>query len=169
MIEIIEADIVTLKVDAVVNAANSELCGGSGVDGAIHRAAGPKLLEACRALGGCETGHAVLTAGFSLPARYVIHAVGPVWWGGERQEAQLLGQAYRSAFEVALQHGDIRSIAFPALSTGAYKFPKGLAASIAVQVMRAYEAKFQRIVACLFDPSTTALYWDLLHDEEAAG
>jgi O-acetyl-ADP-ribose deacetylase (regulator of RNase III) len=170
MIEIVEADITTLEVDAIVNAANSALCGGGGVDGAIHLAAGPELLEACRELGGCPTGQAVLTRGFALPARSVIHAVGPVWSGGEHQESQLLAQAYRSSFEVALKKGDIRSIAFPALSTGAYKFPRGLAASIAVQVMRAYESKFQRIIACLFDPRTTALYWDLLHgDDEVSG
>ena len=169
MIEIVEADISTLKVDAIVNAANSALCGGGGVDGAIHLAAGPQLLDACRMLGSCEPGSAVLTPGFALPARYVIHAVGPVWWGGERGEARLLAQTYESAFRVALAQKDIRSIAFPALSTGAYQFPSGLAASIAVQVMRAHESRFQRIVACLFDPDSTALYWDLLHDEEAAG
>jgi O-acetyl-ADP-ribose deacetylase (regulator of RNase III) len=169
MIEIVEADITTLRVDAIVNAANAALSGGGGVDGAIHRAAGPQLLEACRALGRCEPGRAVLTPGFNLPSRYVIHTVGPAWDGGGKQEAQLLAQAYHSAFELALAQGDIRSIAFPALSTGAYKFPRGLAATIAVQVMRSYEARFQRIVACLFDAATTAEYWDLLNGEEVGG
>lgn len=169
MIEILEGDLTTLKVDAIVNAANAELRGGGGVDGAIHRAAGPELIAACRKFAGCETGKAVLTPGFKLPARYVIHAVGPVWRGGQHGESHLLGDTYRSAFEVALTQGDVRSIAFPAISTGTYRFPKGLAASIAVQVMRSYEARFARVVACLFEPESTALYWDLLHDEEAAG
>jgi O-acetyl-ADP-ribose deacetylase len=169
MIEILEADITTLKVDAIVNAANAALNGGGGVDGAIHRAAGPELIEACGKIGGCEPGRAVLTPGFRLSARYVIHTVGPVWSGGDRGEPQVLAQAYRSAFEVALAKGDVRTIAFPAVSTGTYRFPKGLAASIAVQAMRSHEGRFARIVACLFDPQSTALYWDLLHGDMAEG
>jgi len=158
MIEILRADITTLEVDAIVNAANSGLAGGGGVDGAIHRAAGPELVVASRALGPCAPGGAVLTPGFALPARYVIHAVGPVWDGGGRGEAEVLRRAYESAFRAALDAGDVRSIAFPAISTGAYRFPRALAAGIAVDVMRAHEARFQRIVACLFDDESVRAY-----------
>lgn len=158
MIKIVRADITTLDVDAIVNAANSALSGGGGVDGAIHRAAGPELVAASRALGPIPAGEAVLTPGFGLPARYVIHAVGPVWWGGERGEAKTLRQTYRRSLEIAREHGEIRSLAFPAISTGAYRFPKPLAAEIAVAAMREWEAEFERIVACLFDEESVALY-----------
>ena len=158
MIEIVRADITTLAVDAIVNAANSALAGGGGVDGAIHRAAGPELAAAAMALGPCPPGDAVLTPGFRLPARFVIHAVGPVWWGGTREEPVLLRRAYERAFELARATGQIRSIAFPAISTGAYGFPKALAAGIAIAVMRTHEAQFERIVACLFDAESVALY-----------
>jgi O-acetyl-ADP-ribose deacetylase (regulator of RNase III) len=158
VIEVVQADITTLAVDAVVNAANSALRGGGGVDGAIHRAAGPGLLEELRRWDHCPPGSAVLTGGHRLPARYVIHAVGPVWEGGTRDEPRLLERAYRSAFALARQQDDVRTIAFPAISTGVYRFPKPLAARIALSVMREHDAEFDRIVACLFDAESAALY-----------
>jgi O-acetyl-ADP-ribose deacetylase len=158
MIEIVRADITTLTVDAIVNAANSTLAGGGGVDGAIHRAAGPELARAATAHGHCPPGEAVITAGFELPARYVIHAVGPVWQGGVHGEPFLLARAYDRAFELGRRQGDVASIAFPAISTGAYRFPKGLAAEIAVEAMRANVSNFDRIVACLFDQESVDHY-----------
>jgi O-acetyl-ADP-ribose deacetylase (regulator of RNase III) len=131
-IEIVQADITTLAVDAIVNAANSSLLGGGGVDGAIHRAAGPRLLQATRALGGCPTGEARITPGFDLPARWVIHAVGPIWQGGDASEDELLASCYRNSFAMARENG-VASIAFPAISTGAYGFPMSRAARIALR------------------------------------
>jgi O-acetyl-ADP-ribose deacetylase (regulator of RNase III) len=168
VIEIVHADITTLDVDAIVNAANSALAGGGGVDGAIHRAAGPELAVAATAFAPLDTGGAVITPGFRLPARYVIHAVGPVWWGGGRGEPMLLRRAYERSFALARDRGDIRSIAFPAISTGAYRFPKPLAAEIAVDAMRANEAAFERVVACLFDRGSVALYERLLAEPGGA-
>ena len=162
MIEILRADITTLNVDAIVNAANSSLAGGGGVDGAIHRAAGPALAVAAVALGPCAPGSAVITPGFELRARFVIHAVGPIWSGGTRGEQDLLRSAYERSFQLAREKGTIRSIAFPAISTGIYRFPKPLAAEIALQVMRSYELDFDRIVACLFDDESVALYADMM-------
>jgi len=161
-IEVVRADITTLDVDAIVNAANSALAGGGGVDGAIHRAAGPELARAAMALAPCPTGEAVITAGFRLPARFVVHTVGPVWWEGDRDEPALLRRAYERSFAVASAEPSIRSIAFPAISTGVYRFPKPLAARIAVDVMRAHEARFERIVACLFDDESVRHYTALL-------
>lgn len=162
MIEVIQGDITTLAVDAIVNAANSALAGGGGVDGAIHRAAGPELAPAAMAQGPCPAGEAVITPGFRLPARYVIHAVGPVWVDGSRGEPETLRRAYERCFELARARGDIRSIAFPAISTGAYRFPGPEAARIAVEVMRRHERDLDRIVACVFDDETARIYRGLL-------
>ena len=162
MIEIIQGDITTLAVDAIVNAANSSLAGGGGVDGAIHRAAGPELVRASLALAPCATGDAVITPGFRLRARYVIHAVGPVWRGGTNGEERLLRSAYERSFVLALAQNDVSSIAFPAISTGIYGFPKPRAAEIAIGVMREYDSRFERIVACVFDAETETLYRDAL-------
>lgn len=161
MIEAKRADITTLNVDAIVNAANSSLLGGGGVDGAVHRAAGSELLEACRSIGGCPTGEARITPGFRLPASWVIHTVGPVWQGGGHDEAALLERCYRNAFELALRH-DVKTIAFPSISTGVYGYPKREAAKIAVQVMREYEGRFERIIPCCFSDEDLAIYQALL-------
>jgi O-acetyl-ADP-ribose deacetylase (regulator of RNase III) len=157
MIRVLQADITTLKVDAIVNAANSTLLGGGGVDGAIHRAAGPELKAHCAGLGGCPTGEARITPGFKLPARHVIHTVGPVWNGGKRNEAALLANCYRNSLRLAREHG-VRTIAFPSISTGAYGYPKEQAARIAVAVMREHEAEFEEIIACCFSAADKALY-----------
>jgi len=138
-IHAVQGDITTQRVDAIVNAANETLLGGGGVDGAIHRAAGPELLEACRALGGCATGDAMITPGFRLPARHVIHTVGPVWRGGDRGEAELLRRCYRRSLRVADER-NLSSIAFPSISTGAYGYPIAAAARVAVATVREYVA-----------------------------
>lgn len=147
------ADITTLAVDAIVNAANTRLAGGGGVDGAIHRAAGPKLMEACRAIGGCPTGEARITPGFDLPAKYVIHAVGPVWHGGDAGERELLASAYRSALALAAER-KLQSIAFSAISTGVYGFPADQAARVAAGAVRdwltTHEHTFETVVFCCF-------------------
>jgi O-acetyl-ADP-ribose deacetylase (regulator of RNase III) len=161
MITVLQADITTLEVDAIVNAANQTLLGGGGVDGAIHRAAGPELLEYCRGLGGCPTGQARITPGFRLPVRFVIHTVGPVWHGGTAGEAELLASCYRSSLELALQNG-VRTIAFPSISTGVYGYPKERAAGVAVGVMRQFEARFEQIICCCFSAADKAIYERLL-------
>ena len=158
MIEIRRADITTLPVDAIVNAANEEFRGGGGVDGAIHRAAGPELLRECELHPRLPTGEAILTRGYRLPARYVIHTAGPIWRGGGHKEHRLLAQCYRSVLRVGREHGDIRSIAFPAISTGIYGFPKEDAAEIAIREMRKEEGNFDRIIACVFDDESLELY-----------
>ncbi len=154
-------DITELDVDAIVNAANSTLLGGGGVDGAIHRAAGPNLLAACRALGGCETGDAKTTPGFRLTAHWVIHTVGPVWEGGESGEDALLESCYRRSVEEAVKVG-ASSIAFPAISTGVFRFPRERAAAIAVETLRRFDAPIDLAVLVAFDDETAGIYRRLL-------
>lgn len=162
MIEIIRGDITRLQVDAIVNAANAALRGGGGVDGAIHEAAGPELLRELERYPGVDPGGAVITRGHDLPTRYVIHAVGPVWAGGGSGEPVLLERAYRSAFDLAIEQGDVRTIAFPAISTGVYRYPREEAARIALGVMLEHESRFARIIAALFDAASERTYIETL-------
>lgn len=161
-LEAIQADITQLDVEAIVNAANSSLLGGGGVDGAIHRAAGPELLAECRTLGGCATGDAKITRGYLLRARFVIHVVGPVWQGGTRGEPALLASCYRRSLELADAH-NVRSLAFPAISTGIYGYPKREAAKIAIDAtQRHVGSNLDRIILCCFDQLSLDIYLELL-------
>ena len=166
--EVVEGDITKLEVDAIVNAANASLLGG-GVDGAIHRAAGRELLEACRKLNGCRTGEAKITQGYRLPAKFVIHTVGPVWFGGHRSEAVKLAEAYQNSLLLAQEHG-IRSIAFPCISTGVYRFPADLAAETALAILKKTLPQcpsVEKIVFCCYSPQDAERYRTLLERDGA--
>jgi O-acetyl-ADP-ribose deacetylase (regulator of RNase III) len=159
-VELMQGDITKLEVDAIVNAANTSLLGGGGVDGAIHRAAGPQLLEECRTLNGCPTGDAKITRGYQLPAKYVIHAVGPRWRDGRHGEAELLASAYRRSLEIAAEHG-VKSIAFPNISTGIYGFPKEEAAEIAITTVEKFlkeHPEIEKVIFVTFDAENYGIY-----------
>ena len=159
-IELIQEDITKLKTDAIVNAANPSLLGGGGVDGAIHKAAGPGLREVCRLLGGCNTGEAKITRGYNLPARFIIHTVGPVWGVGDSHEAELLASCYRESLAQATIH-DCKTVAFPNISTGVYHFPKELAADIAIREVRKYLAENnipEKVIFVCFDEENYSIY-----------
>jgi O-acetyl-ADP-ribose deacetylase (regulator of RNase III) len=168
-LRVIRADIATVDADAVVNAANSSLLGGGGVDGAIHYAAGPELLEACRALGGCTAGDAKITPGFRLPARYIIHTVGPIWRDGTRGEQELLAACYRRSLELAVEH-EIGSIAFPSISTGAFAFPVKLAAPIALAAVQSFDfsqSELREVIFCCYSREDYGIYRKLLNSASA--
>jgi len=162
--EIIQGDITRLQVDVIVNAANKSLLGGGGVDGAIHRAAGPGLVEECRKLNGCETGNAKITGGHNLPAGFIIHAVGPVWQGGKKNEENLLASCYQKSLEIAAEK-HLKSIAFPNISTGIYGFPKEKAAGIAISTVTSFlsqHPEIEKVIFTVFDEENNKIYQDLL-------
>lgn len=166
-IELLSSDITKLQIDAIVNAANSTLLGGGGVDGAIHRAAGPELLKECRTLNGCNTGDAKITNGYKLPSKYVIHTVGPIWYGGSSNEESLLSSCYMNSLELAVEH-DVRSIAFPNISTGVYRFPKQLAAMIAFNEVRKFlsnNTSLEKVYFVCFDEENYEIYYNLLKNQ----
>lgn len=163
-IQLLQADITEMHVDAIVNAANKSLLGGGGVDGAIHRAAGPKLLEECKKLNGCETGEAKITMAYRLPAKYVIHTVGPVWYGGDIGEKGQLASAYYNSLKLAKEK-KLKTIAFPNISTGVYRFPKQLAAEIALKTVSSFledDDWFEEITFCVYDDENYEIYQKLL-------
>ena len=163
-IEIIQGDITRLQVDAIVNAANKSLRGGGGVDGAIHLAAGPGLVEECRKFNGCETGNAKITGGYNLPAGFVIHTVGPVWYGGKKNEENLLASCYQKSLEIATEK-HLKSIAFPNISTGIYGFPKEKAARIAISTVTSFlnqHPEIEKVIFAIFDKENYEIYQDLL-------
>jgi len=169
-IELVQGDITLLEADAIVNAANPTLLGGGGVDGAIHRAAGPELLEECRRIGGCPTGEARITKGYRLPARFVIHTVGPIWRGGQAGEDELLANCYRNSLELAERHR-LRTIAFPSISTGAYRFPIERAANIAIKTVREFLEKtsaIRKVTFVCYSGSDYDVYRKLLEKKETA-
>lgn len=164
LIEVIQGDITTLQVDAIVNAANESLLGGGGVDGAIHDAAGPELLEECRRIGGCPTGEARITKGYKLPAKHIIHTVGPIWRGGYKDEIDLLRNAYQNSLKLALNHS-LETVAFPNISTGVYGFPKKSAAEIALRAVREFICRNKypkKVIFVCFDDENYEIYMDKL-------
>ncbi len=166
-LKVMKGDLTKQKVDAIVNAANTSLLGGGGVDGAIHRAAGPQLLAECRALGGCDTGDAKITNGYNLPAKYVIHTVGPVWFDGSHNEEQLLASCYRRCLAIAEEY-DLKSIAFPAISCGAFGFPLDRAAVVALGEIRRFletNTTLERLLVVCFDEEVYDAYWEVLNEQ----